>query len=364
MTDQVDILIVNALRMELEAVETALRDLAVELTPREDPAGLPFLLGTLSARDGPLRLALARPTRMGAVPVTATATSLVTQLRPTCLAMSGVCAGNPADVALGDVIIAEMAYAYDEGKRSADRFEGDHRQIPLTDRWQRHAQELPVDGLACHGVPDMADRRNWLLECLAAKVDPARHPARERYLGGALWENVVRTLEAERLILREGTSFLLTDDGLDAVAVRRAYSGAPIGTLPIAVHVGPIASGNAVVKDGVTWESLKIQGVRTVLGLEMEAAAIAQVAHRLEVPRWIVAKGAMDHADPNKEDRFKPFAAAASAQVLLRFLQSAPMPGAHSPAQRGDAGISNSNVVGDITGSYITVVQSVTIPDP
>jgi hypothetical protein len=28
--------------------------------------------------------------------------------------MCGVCAGNPADIALGDVIVAEMAYTYDE----------------------------------------------------------------------------------------------------------------------------------------------------------------------------------------------------------------------------------------------------------
>lgn len=369
MIDQIDILIVNALPVELDAAVAALALLG-NLLERREIQGIPCCVGALPTNNGLLRLALARPTRMGAVPIATTASTLVTELRPNCLAMSGVCAGNPSDVALGDVIIAEAAYAYDEGKRTVNEFQPDHRQIPLSDRWTRLAQELLLEGLPTYGTPTDDDRRDWFLEQLAAGTDPAQHPAKARFLDGSLWETTVRALDAQGTIVRKGASFKLTRQGRDVVAKRRAYRMEPVARLPFAVHTGPIASGNVVVKDGVTWESLTTMGVRSAIGLEMEAAAIAQVAHRLEVPSWIVAKGVMDYADPKKDDRFKPFAAAASAQVLMRFLQTATMPHAikaiaagvstKTPANRA---ISNSyNVVGDVSGSNINVNQIVAPP--
>jgi nucleoside phosphorylase len=360
-TDQVDILIVNALQMELDAANAALSLLGVDLE-RSSIAGIQCWTCTLETSEGPRRVALARPTRMGAVPVTTTASSLVAHLRPTCLAMSGVCAGNPDDVSLGDVLVAEMAYAYDEGKRTTKGFQGDHRQVLLSDDWVRIAQDLSPDGLPTYGVPSQEDRRIWLLEQLAAKADPARHPARLRYLDDQHWELIVRTLESEGKIVRRASGFVITRAGREDVATRRAYkSGGAIAQLPFSIHVGPVASGNAVVKDGVTWASLVTQGVRTVIGLEMEAAAIAQVAHRLDVPRWIVVKGVMDYADPNKDDRFKAFAAAASSQVLMRILQAAPFPKTSLVNDKaGKNPVSNTiNVVGNISGSNIQINQTV-----
>ena len=353
----VDILIVNALKMEHDAAKAALEAAGVALTRYENTGGVPHLAGSLLTQAGAKQVVLARATRMGAVPVSSVAASLASQLHPTCVAMSGVCAGNPSDVALGDVIVAELAYAYDEGKRSAKGFEGDHRQIPLADDWQRIAQELALEALPSFGEPDDAERRFWFLEQLAALTNPAHHPARERYLEGARWGEIVRSLENEKLIERDVEQFSLTDLGRDAVAARRAYGVAPLAKLPFAVHVGPVASGNAVVKDGVTWEMLKGQGVRTVLGLEMEAAAISQVAHRLGIPRWIVVKGVMDHADPNKDDLFKPFAARASAEVLVRMLQTASLP--TSRGVEPSSGGSATNVVGNIQGSNISINQAV-----
>jgi nucleoside phosphorylase len=358
----VDVLIVNALTIELDAVEAVLRDLDVTLETQESASGFPYLTGVLRNTGKALRVALVRPTRMGSVSTAVVAASLISELRPTCLAMSGVCAGNPNDVALGDVIVAEVAYAYDEGKKTPQGFQSDHRQIPLSERWQRLAQELSLDGLPTHGIPDDRARRDWLLEQLAVEADPARHPARERYINGERWEAFLRGLESENLISRTGARFALTKAGLDLVDEMRAYGLAPVKQLPFKLHVGPIASGNAVVKDGVTWDSLKVQGVRTVLGLEMEAAAIAQVAHRLDVPHWIVVKGVMDYADPNKDDRYKSFAAAASAQVLVRFLLAASLTNVLDRAQKLTT--TSTNIVGNITGSNITVVQTAVPQDP
>jgi hypothetical protein len=61
-------------------------------------------------------------------------------------------------------------------------------------------------------------------------------------------------------------------------------------------------------------------GNRRIAAMEMEAAAIASVAHQYEVPHWLVAKGVMDGAELDRDDRFKEFAARASAEVLFDLL--------------------------------------------
>ena len=61
-------------------------------------------------------------------------------------------------------------------------------------------------------------------------------------------------------------------------------------------------------------------GVRTVVGLEMEAATIANTAYRLHVPDWVVVKGCYGLCRSRKDDRYKLFAARASAEVLFKLL--------------------------------------------
>jgi nucleoside phosphorylase len=352
------VLVLTALPVEYAATREALESLGVVLEPREQTTVVPYLEGTMPAATGKLSVCLARPTRMGAAATAPIAAALVQRLAPQCVAMSGVCAGNPSDVSLGDVIVAECAYTYDEGKRSATGFEGDHRQIPLTERWLRIAQDLSPEGLPTYGEPTEEAARMWLLEQLDIGSNPRKHPARPRYLSDEHWSQLVTALEAESVIKRKGRDFVITDRGHAVVATFQAYRIDSPSTLPYAIHVGPIASGNVVVKDGITWDMLKALGVRTVLGLDMEAAAIAQVAQRLAVPHWLVVKGVMDYADPNKDDRIKLFAARAGADVLLRLLQSVPF--AEPAAATDDRRAGNepsANIIGDVSGSHITISQ-------
>src|SRR5262249_44877279 len=85
------------------------------------------------------------------------------------------------------------------------------------------------------------------------------------------------------------------------------------------IHVGPIASGNRVVKDPCIFQELWVQD-RNTRALEMEAAAIGATAHELGIERMIIAKGVMDFASPGKNDQFKHYAARASAECLIAFL--------------------------------------------
>lgn len=325
----IDVLIITALEMEFDAARDAAKAApgegfgVAEWEERDTTTSTPYLLGRyVATSEFSMNVALARPTKMGSTATSPVAAGLVERLRPRCLAMCGVCAGNPGDVALGDVIIAEMVYTYDEGKQKQDSFEGDHRQYPMLDTWVRAAQDLVPDGLPSYGAASTEEARRWLLERLYAGENPRLHPARSRYFQGNRWAQTVRSLERKDLVCREGLQLVLTDSGRSCVEEKLFYNVKGPRKLPFQIKVGPIASGNVVVKDGITWEKLKNWGVRSVLGLEMEAATIGSTAHRLGVPAWVVAKGVMDYADPRKDDRYKSFVARASAEVLFKFLSN------------------------------------------
>ena len=187
--------------------------------------------------------------------------------------------------------------------------------------WLRHAYELRPDGLPSYGAPSQSDATLWLLERLSADANPVEHPAYTRYFPSGSGSERIRQLEAEGLLRRRGLKFVMTKAGREFLDGKLAYKiDAPV-QLPFAIKVGPMASGNAVVKDGLTWNMLKRQGQRSTVALEMEAATIGVTGYTRSLSKWIVVKGVMDHADPNKDDRYKPFAAKASAEVLLHFLE-------------------------------------------
>ncbi|MFW5396126.1 MAG: phosphorylase superfamily protein [Candidatus Accumulibacter regalis] len=326
--DTIDVLIVAALKLEFDAahdagLSTRGRSTGIKRWEQKgEDSDSPYLLGTYETGSLPLRIALAYSSRMGGRSVATLAAKLVERLKPKCLAMSGVCAGNPAELNIGDVVFAEMAYEYDEGKQKADEFEPDHRQILALNSWVNAALRMRVDDLPSFGKPSNEERRLWLLERLLAGQDPKKHAAFLRYFPGSRWQRCVDSYSEEGLIVRGVDSVHLTQHGRDTANTNLYFHSLPPKRLPFQLKVGPIASGSAVIKDGVTWESLKRWGVRTVVGLEMEAASVATVAEQADKLLWVVVKGVMDYANPLKDDRYKPFAARASAEVLYRFLSS------------------------------------------
>lgn len=327
MNDTIDVLLITAIKDEYDAARQVFS--AIELNgdgvsewkDGETSANLSFQRGAFYHNGRPMfTVAMAKPLRMGGMETGQLAAMLADRLRPRCLVMCGVCAGNPKDLALGDLVVSELAYQYDEGKRDQNGFVGNHKQSPMSDAWQRAAEALQPEAMPSFGLPSSRDQRYWLLERLHAGDDPIAHPARSRYFGADEWATLVTALESEKIIELKGKVLKLTEAGVLEVQRSSILDIDPPKTLPFAIKVGPIASGNVVVKDGITWDSLKSMGMRNVLGLEMEAAAIGMAARGAAVPEWIVIKGVMDHADPNKDDRFKPFAARASAEALRAFL--------------------------------------------
>jgi len=327
-TDRVDVLVVAALPEEFDAAKAAGLAIApagpgVLRWEERDLDGVPpFLRGEYRV-DGRARftLALARPTQMGGRATGPFAASLVDRLHPAMLAMCGVCAGNPADTALGDVVVGEPVYEWDEGRQSVSGFEGDHRQFRLEPRWLRAAQDLDPSSLASYGDASEEEALLWFLEQLHRGQQPRKHPARDAYFPSGTWQRRLAQLEERGLIRREPTGeAALTSDGSGLVQ-RRLYDDVDgPQRLPFRVLAAPMASGSAVIADPDVWGRLKAMGMRNITAVEMEAATIATVAHDRGLA-WLVAKGVMDHADARNDDRYKRFAARASAQVLFALLE-------------------------------------------
>lgn len=334
----VDVLVVTALKEELDAL---LKVTAGVVEPwHEVSEGDVHHLATLEGQHGPIRVAAARTTQMAGVATAIVATRLAERLSPRCLAMCGVCAGRPEDTDLGDVVIADRVFHHDYGKLKSDGFQGDQWGYPLGNAWLRTAQNMagPAEGLDGYVVADEGAGRWWFLEQLLAGRDPMRSVAFRRYVPDTRRPAMLKTLLRDSYVSLTGQTFSLTEAGRAAAHEREVLYGTLATERPYHIHVGPIGSGNYVAAHGVIWKHLaENQAMRKTLAVEMEAAAVGQVAHERSLP-FVVVKGVMDHADSGKTDRFKDFAARASAAVLCAFLRRVIRPLTDSSQEHGPDG--------------------------
>lgn len=339
--DRVDVLVIAALPFELAAAQAAGRAGAesrsgvAEWVERGQGTSAPYRWGEYRTGRRMWSVALARPTTMGGRSTAPTVAKLVERLSPSVLAMCGVCAGNPAITGLGDVVVAEMAYEWDEGRYTPDGFEPAHQQLQLDPAWLRTAQEFDPSRLGSFGKASDEEALLWLLERLHRGQDPREHPARVSYFPPGTWRTRLDAFEDEGWIMRtEDQAVALTDAGVQLIK-RRLYDSDDLTHLPFRVVTGPMASGNSVVADASIWPLLKTTGVRKIAAVDMEAATVATVAFGASVPHWLVVKGVMDHASIGRDDRYAGFAARASAEVLFALLERLPVtstgPGDRTP---------------------------------
>jgi nucleoside phosphorylase len=333
--EHVDVVIVTAIREEYAAVllvgEEAWPDSHWEERP--GPLGHTVAFRDFRAEDGGrLRVAVTWATKMGQVATTGTASSLVETYSPRCLAMCGVCAGRKGKVELGDVIIADLLWEYDFGKLEVEygpegarmeRFLGRQISYRLDTEWKHQADALAESFEPAPDSSWLAERprtyeaqEDWVLQRLEEGTDPREH--KERSKRCADFAKVLQRLRDRKYITSGKPQ--LTAAGSEYIT-QKVYDH-PDG-LPesrFRVRVGPIATGNKVIKDEKIFERLSERDYQ-VLGLEMEAAAIGALAELRKLERMVVMKGVMDFADPAKNDNFKEFAARASAECLMAFLR-------------------------------------------
>ncbi|WP_437820306.1 pentapeptide repeat-containing protein [Sorangium sp. So ce1078] len=351
-TGRVDALVVTALQDELEAVLALGEGGRDGWREARDPAGFPYYVRELpNDHDQPLRVAAAWSGRMGESAAAARAQGLIEELDPGCLAMCGICAGRRGEVSLGDVIVADRVYSYDEGKRvgasaaSGGEFFHDIETYNLERTWNMDAALFAREferqaALAAERPPSKASQAWWLRHALyASQVEgeppPVARPDRAQRCPG--WADRIGELEAAGALRIGDGGLELTDAGLGQVRRDRLiYPDGPPEARPFRVHIGPIATGKAVQEDAGLFERLRPIG-RKVLGVEMEAAAIGYVAERLG-RRSIIVKAVSDHGDHDKDDSFRAFACRASAEFLFAFLRRTLQPARAEHSEHGGRG--------------------------
>lgn len=328
-THTVDVVIVTALKEEYDQArkvdEGALGDWEVD----RETAGLEIAFRSYQSSGGePLRVALTWATKMRTIAAADLAGRLSDQLGPRCLAMCGVCAGRRGKVEPGDVIIGSLLYTYDTGSLKVEydedgsrheRFQAETDTYPLGNTWLQRAQAfaLPDAHWVATRPPTLAAQCNWVLARLRAKEDPLHHAERPQRCPA--WQEMLERLRKLKLVTAKAP-LAITNKGVTHLQeIELQHAGSLPTAPPFRTHVAPIATGNHVMRDPKLFDKLS-DAMRTVLGVEMEAAGIAAAAHARGLP-WIVMKGVMDHADHDKDDQLKPFAARASAECLIAFLR-------------------------------------------
>jgi len=257
------------------AIVTALRKVELEAVlrlpwgwseSRYEGDPLCYWHGVLPNRESPIRIVAAAAPAMGMPATSVMCCRIIDLFRPHFLIMAGITAGISGRVDLGDVICADPTWDWGSGKYVVQ--DGQPNFLPAP-------YQIPLE-------PN-----------LRSKVE--RLERDDRTLAG----------------------------------IRAGWPDAPPGT-PLKLHIGPLASGAAVLADETMANGIQKHN-RHLLGVEMETYAVYYAAFQATCPRPlpISVKGVCDFADPDKNDRYQSYAAYVSAQVVANLVESLLFPVPH-----------------------------------
>jgi nucleoside phosphorylase/CheY-like chemotaxis protein len=210
-----------------------------------------YYAGRLPGDGRCLDVVAATAIRPGMVATTALAMKSIEIHRPRCLAMTGIAAGFTGN--FGDVVVSDLIWDYGSGK-------------------------------------------------LKAASD------------GAIFERAPYPLSAPRELV--AIAQRLASDNAVRQTIRDLWGDrGPAPPQAPRIHVGPIASGAAVVGAGEIMQRIR-SSHRKAVAVEMEGYGLAEAAEscRGAKPHWIVVKGISDFGDERKGDEFQPYAAFTGAQ--------------------------------------------------
>ncbi len=236
-------------------------------------------------KDELLNLHVSWLPRYGPQEMTLHLSRVLEECQPRIAIMTGICAGDAQHVQLGDLIVAERTFTYDNGKFTLDEHS---RSVHLHDTmtYQLDANILQFLGLFDDWKPLVARLKR-----------PPSHPERRK---------------------------------------RRK----------IACHIKAMASGSAVRTDN-PFEDVRVP-VRGTVAIDMEGAAFGLVMSHHPLTRWLIVKGVCDYADKVKSDAYHDYAARASAIYALSFIRAyvtderLPRPDGPPPPDRaGSSGVWN-----------------------
>lgn len=205
-------------------------------------------------------LILARQHQMGMVAAALLTEKMINHFHPSMICMLGIAAGREGEVGLGDIIIANESWDYGSGKIKVSN-----------------------------------DGTKYILE-------PEPH-------------QIAIDIRLKELLLRN------FDDTL--YEIRKIWNknqGKKINT-DIKIHMGPLASGAAVIQtEGILTEFIQPQN-RKVLGIDMETYAVYYVAYNSSLnPKFLSIKAVCDFANQHKNDNYQEYSAFVSTHFLMNIL--------------------------------------------
>jgi nucleoside phosphorylase/CheY-like chemotaxis protein len=205
-----------------------------------------------------MQVVAAAAPRMGMQASAVLATKMAITFRPRFLAMTGILAGIKGECELGDILVADPSWDYESGKRTVK-------------------DGIPIFAAAPHQL----------------SLDPF--------------------LRAKLTRMAQDTSML---DQL-----RREWRGERRTTL-VSMHVGPVASGAAVLEDTLVIDGIRSQHRKTK-GVEMETYGVFVAAEECPEPQPKVfsMKSVCDFADTSKNNDHQAYAAYTSATALRYFAE-------------------------------------------
>jgi nucleoside phosphorylase/CheY-like chemotaxis protein len=215
--------------------------------------------GTFSSNGSTKRVVTASCRRMGSVAAALLTSKLIERFRPRFVAMPGICAGVKGKINIGDTVLMDPVWEWPSGKLAEEGDGGTYLQP------------------APHQIA--------LSEFVVARAEQLREDR-------GLWRRVAELGKSEGLIHSVG------------------------------LHIGPGASGSAVVTDSATMDAIRTQH-RKLLAVEMEAYGVYASARSSSTPRptALAMKTVCDFADDEKVDKWQRVAARISSVVLGAFLE-------------------------------------------
>lgn len=268
---RVDVLVLTALPIELEAAREAL-GLASESSPMRSPSGTYIWRGSLplTSRAHDLTVGLCCLGTAGNLGAAAVVAELLGPLSPHLVVMVGIAAGMRTKRRLGEVIVHEEIVAYEPAA--------------LIQTPEGHAvQARPRTWRTAHAVTQ--DVVSYLAQgrSIAARVD--------------------------RVLAARGITWTSASTAAPADVVHR-----------LTVGLATIGSGEKLLRDAIVWDTLRaIHGKIDVA--EMEAAGVAEACEQSGVP-CVVVRGISDFGDSTKHDGYHRLASVVAAEVAMDFLRS------------------------------------------
>ncbi|KAL2158270.1 hypothetical protein VTH06DRAFT_4591 [Thermothelomyces fergusii] len=331
--DEFHVAIVCALRLEFDAVSSILDqtwdDDGIEL-PKSPADSNQYVNGRIGKHNVVLTLLPERMGKVGAAIATSDLRHSYPKLRLTLLV--GICGGVPTagkdEIILGDVVISQSLVQYDFGTQYPDGFR--RKDNPKDNLAKPNHEIQAILAMLNTNRRDELSRRtaSFLRELQQQKPEYVfprgsadrlfRSDYRHKHQGSPECECRNHASETDPVCeeaMKKSCEEVGCEDGFlvrrSRVEQREGPEPPPAAFDP-AIHIGPVGSGDTVMKSGIRRDAIARQ--EGIVAFEMEAAGIWE-----HLP-CLVVKGVCDYADSHKNKMWQNYAAATAASAAKALL--------------------------------------------